>query len=261
MSDAFAIAAVGLGAQQRALDGTANNIANVNTPSFKRNQIRFADLASPRPVEQPETDPAHAPEPRHADASGGVTLDSQFMLNEQGEIERTNQPTDLAIQGKGFIELMGPGGRTLLWRGGALKVGEDGALATAGGIPLRAAITVPADATALQIGSDGLVRATLPDSADPVELGQIQLVQLDDPSGVERLDGGLYRVPEGVVLNDAQPGEDGAGLLVQGAIERSNVSLTDEMVRLMLVQRAYAANAQIVQAADQMMAIANGLRR
>ena len=94
------------------------------------------------------------------------------------------------------------------------------------------------------------------------ELGQIQLVRVDDPASVERLDGGLYRVREGgAALAEAQPGEDGAGLLVQGAVERSNVSLTDEMVRLMLVQRAYAANSQIVQAADQLMAIANGLRR
>ncbi len=94
-----------------------------------------------------------------------------------------------------------------------------------------------------------------------MELGQIELVRIDDPSSVDRLDGGLYRVRDGAPLTEAQPGEDGAGTFVQGAVERSNVSLTDEMVRLMLVQRAYAANAQIVQAADQMMATANSLRR
>ncbi|MEI9851943.1 MAG: flagellar hook-basal body complex protein [Sphingomonas sp.] len=113
----------------------------------------------------------------------------------------------------------------------------------------------------LEIGGDGTVRARVGDSPDPVELGQIGLVRIEDAGGIERLDGGLYRVRDGMVLPEAAPGEDGSGQLVQGAVERSNVALADEMVRLLLVQRAYAANAQIVQAADQMMATANGLRR
>ncbi len=258
MSDAFYVGAVGLQAQQRALDGIANNIANVNTPAFKRSQMRFSDMVAARS----DTDAATATQAQTTSVAAGVTLDAQFMLNEQGELNHTGQPMDLAIDGHGFIELMGPGGQTLLWRGGTLKVNEDGMLGTSRGLALRAAITVPTDATAIQIGSDGIVRATVSDRSDPVELGQIQLVKFDDPGGVDRLDGGLYRIREGgAPLTDAVPGEDGTGLLVQGAIEQSNVTLTDEMVRLMLVQRAYAANAQIVQAADQLMAIANGLRR
>lgn len=255
MSDAFYIGAVGLETQQRALDGIANNIANINTPAFKRTELRFADVVATR------TDPDPADEARLPDTLAGVMLDPQFMLNESGEIERTGRPMDLAIEGNGFLELMGPGGQTLLWRGGALRVNDDGLLATAHGLALRAGITVPADSTAIEIGSDGIVRATVPDSADPVELGRITLVRVDDPGSVDRLDGGLYRVRDGAAVVETPPGEDGAGLLVQGGIERSNVALTDEMVRLMLVQRAYAASAQIVQAADQMLAVANGLRR
>lgn len=257
MSDAFYVGAVGLQTQQHALDGIANNIANVNTSGFKRTQIRFADVVATRG----EPEAVRADAPRAADTLAGVMIDSQFMLNEQGEVERTGQAMDVAIQGRGFIELMGPGGQTMLWRGGSLRINDDGLLATVGGLPLRAAITVPSDATALEIGGDGVVRATVPDSAEPVELGQIQLVSVENGANIDRLDGGLYRLRDGQAPTDAQPGEDGTGLLVQGAIERSNVSLTDEMVRLMLVQRAYAANAQILQAADQMMATANGLRR
>lgn len=256
MSDAFYVGAVGLQTQQRALDGIANNIANVNTPGFKRVQLRFADIVASRPADTVPTDFLRA----NVDTAG-VMLDSQFMLNEPGQLERTGQQLDLAIDGTGFIELMGPGGQPLLWRGGSLRVNDDGQLATAHGIPLRAAISVPADASAIVIGNDGVVRVTVPDSADPVELGQIQLVRITDPSAVSRLDGGLYRVDDASRLTEAVPGEDGAGMLVQGSIEQSNVALTDEMVRLMLVQRAYAANAQIVQAADQLMGIANGLRR
>jgi len=257
MSDAFYVGAVGLETQQRALDGIANNIANVNTPAFKRTQLRFSDMIATRS----DPDIAAADQTRAPENTAGVTLDTQFMVNEQGELERTGQPMDLAIDGAGFIELMGPGGQTYLWRGGALKINEDGLLAAGNGLALRAAVTIPSDATAMTIGADGTVRVTVPDNADPVELGQIQLVRLDDPSGIERLDGGMYRVLDGTVLNEAQAGEDGVGQFAQGSIEQSNVALTDEMVRLMLVQRAYAANAQIVQAADQLMGIANGLRR
>ncbi|WP_010545501.1 flagellar hook-basal body protein [Sphingomonas elodea] len=258
MSDAFYVGAVALQAQQRALDGIANNIANVNTPAFKRVQVRFADVVASRAA---DVLPADALRADTTFDTAGVMLDSQFMLNEPGQIERTGKRLDLAIDGAGFIELMGPAGQSLLWRGGTLRVNEDGQLATSSGIALKAAITVPADATGLSIGHDGVVRATVPDTADAVELGQIQLVKIADPSKVARLDGGIYRMEDASLTTEAVAGEDGAGTFVQGALEQSNVALTDEMVRLMLVQRAYAANAQIVQAADQLMGIANGLRR
>jgi flagellar basal-body rod protein FlgG len=255
VSDAFYVGAVGLETQQRALDGIANNIANVNTHGFKRSQLRFSDVVSSHPSQDLAVT---APPDR---SPGGVTLDPLFMINEQGKLERTGQAMDVAIDGAGFIELMGPGGQTLLWRGGRLAINDDGLLAGPQYLALRAGITIPADAGAIAIGSDGVVRVTLPEGPEPIEIGQIALVRVDDPSDIERLDGGLYGLPEGVTTIEAQAGEDGAGLIVQGAIEGSNVELTDEMVRLVMVQRAYAANAQIVQAADQLMAIANGLRR
>lgn len=258
MSDAFYVGAVALQAQQRALDGIANNIANVNTPAFKRVQLRFSDVVASRVG---ETLPVETVRNNANLDTAGVMLDSQFMLNEPGQIERTGKQLDLAIDGAGFIELMGPAGQSLLWRGGSLRVNEDGQLATSTGIALKAAINVPADATGLSIGTDGMVRVTVPDRAEGIELGQIQLVKIADPSKVVRLDGGLYRMEDASLTTEAVAGEDGAGMFVQGAIEQSNVALTDEMVRLMLVQRAYAANAQIVQAADQLMGVANGLRR
>lgn len=258
MSGAFHIAAIGLDAQQRALDTIANNISNVNTPGFKRTGVRFSEILAG------QIDPTalRADLGQSLIAPAGVRSDPLFLLNEEGRIEQTGQAMDVAIDGQGFIELMGPDGETLLWRGGTLKVGEDGLLATAnGGLPLKAAISVPVDATAIEVSRDGLVRATVSGSATPVEVGQIMLVRVEDAEAVQRLDGGLYRVTDPARLRDAQPGEDGAGLLVSGAMERSTVELTAEMVQLMLVQRAYAANAQIVQAADQLMALANGLRR
>jgi len=113
----------------------------------------------------------------------------------------------------------------------------------------------------VRIDRDGTVSAQLAGDELPSELGQITLVRTDDPTKLQRLDGGLYRAPDDVRLIDVAPGEDGGGTIVQAMTERSNVEITSEMVTLLLVQRAYAASAQVVQAADELMAIANGLRR
>lgn len=257
MNGAFYVAAVGLDAQQRALDTIANNISNINTSTFKRSDVRFSEIMASR------ADPnvVRADFGQGMISAAGVQADPVFMVNEPGKIEVTGRPYDLAVDGQGMIEVMGPGGQTLLWRGGTLKVNEDGLLATATGFPLKAAINVPSDASAIEVGADGIVRARTGEAGEAVEIGQIMLLKVDDPAVLSRLDGGLYAVAEGAQLVDAQPGEDGVGILVQGGIERSNVELTTEMVQLMLVQRAYAANAQIVQAADQLMGIANGLRK
>jgi flagellar basal-body rod protein FlgG len=257
MSDAFYVGAVGLQAQERALNVISNNIANVNTPAFKRSDVRFSAMIASR------NDP-DVPATTLTDgfAAAGVMASASPAMDEAGELQNTGKTMDLAVQGRGFIELMGPGGQTLLWRGGTLKVGEDGMLAAAdSGLTLKASISVPQDAASISVGSDGTVHAVTTSDATPVEVGQIGLVTADDTSGFTALDGGLYRVDDESRLRAAQAGEDGAGTLVQGSLERSNVEMTTEMVQLMLVQRAYAANAQIVQAADQLMAISNGLRR
>lgn len=255
MSGAFHVAAIGLDAQQRALEVIANNIANVNTPAFRGSGVRFSELVAPGgDVGAVRADLGESP-----DLPAGVRADP-VLTDRQGPLEATGDRLDLAIDGIGFIEAMGPTGQMLLWRGGRLKVGPDGLLSTESGLALKAAITVPLDSHGVTIGSDGLVTATGADG-EPIELGRIMLVRTDDPGALRRVDGGYFRADDGVQLLDAEPGEDGAGLLVQGYIERSNIDLTSEMVQMMMVQRAYAANAQIVQAADQLMAIANGLRR
>ena len=256
MNGAFYVGAIGLDAQQRALDAIANNISNVNTPAFKRSDVRFSEIVASRA----DPDAPNAALDIDGLSPAGVLATTLSMINQAGRIESTGNSMDVAIDGAGFIELMGPSGQTLLWRGGTLKVTQDGQLATQNGLVLKAAITIPSDASRLELAQDGIVRAINSD-AEPVEIGQIMLVKVSDPSLLQRLDGGLYKADETATLADAQPGEDGVGRLVQGALERSNVELTSEMVQLLMVQRAYAANAQIVQAADQMMGIANGLKR
>lgn len=253
MNGAFYIGATGLRAQERALGVTANNITNLNTPGFKRSHIRFGELVSP-----PSADGLQAA--RLGGPSGIAALETLPVLD-QGELRATGSAMDLAIEGQGFLEVLGPEGQGLLWRGGALTVNPDGLLATADGLPLRALITVPEDATDLRIHADGVVTAVLGGDQASTELGRLDLASVNTPGALQVLGGGLYRPEAAARLSALVPGEEGAGVLVQGSIEASNVSLSNEMVQMMLMQRAYAASAQALQAGDQLMGIANGLRR
>lgn len=253
MSSAIEIAAIGLAAQQRAVDAIASNISNVSTPAYKRSEVRFSTLVAASAERNSQT--------ADEDPVAGVGSWSQPILEVQGQLQVTENPLDLAIDGTGFIELMGPAGTTLLWRGGALRVLEDGTLASAAGIPLKASISVPADATALRIERDGKVYATSGGSASESEIGALNLVKAPQSDGIQRLDGGVYAIADDTTLISAPAGEEGLGRFVQGSIERSNVDLNTEMVSLIVAQRAYAANAQVVRAADELLGIANNLRR
>lgn len=254
MNGVFQIGATGLHAQDRALNIVANNITNMNTPGFKRGEVRFAELVGPRPAD------AVTASPDAIAALFGVSAQGTERLFQQGELRPTGNVLDLAIQGEGFIELVGPDGQTLLWRGGTMRVNEDGFLAGANGLPLKAMISVPEGATGFTIDSAGEVRAITPGETEPASIGRIELVLVRDTGGLTNIQGGLYRAASEADLVSAEAG-DRAGTLVQGSVELSNVELTDEMVALMMMQRAYAASAQVVQAGDQLAAIANGLKR
>lgn len=257
MNGAFYIGATGLDAEQRALDVVANNITNVNTPGFKRSESRFSALVAP-----PSRMNRLAPYVSNSTAQLlGVSVDASPLVFTQGAMQQTGQPLDVAINGEGFIEVLGAGGRTELWRGGTLTVNADGFLSASNGLPLKAMISVPIDATSVTVATDGSVQAVAGSSANPSTIGQIDLVRPKDMSTLSPLDDGMYQLQNDNDVTSSAPGVDGAGVLVPGSIEGSNVQLTDEMVNLMLLQRAYASNAEVVQAGDQLMATANSLRR
>lgn len=257
MNGAFYIGAVGLDSQTRALDIVANNIANVNTNGFKRSRAQFYELTGARAERTDEARDDAATPP----AFWGAGIQASAPDFTEGPLTQTGQPLDLAISGAGFIELMGSGGQTQLWRGGTLQINADGFLAGPSGAPLKAMISVPTGATSLTIGADGAVSAILSGSTAATNIGQIDVVQDKDLTTLTVQPGGVYLPASVNDLASATPGQDGAGSLVQGSIETSNVDLSTEMVTLLLMQRAYAANAQVVQAGDQLMSIANNLRR
>ena len=257
MNGAFEVGAVAMKANQRALETVANNVANVNTPSFKRSDVQFAEIVTAPPTAVTETDRLAA---EAFARSGGVRMSTRAMIDELGELRASTSAMDVAIDGAGFIEIMGPEGQTQLWRGGRLEVDRDGYLAAAGAGTLRSLIAVPDDITAIQIARDGTVTGTGNDGAE-LELGQIMLVRPESMGDLERIDAGFYRLVDGARALDAVPGEDGVGAIEQGMVEGSNVEMTAAMVEMLVLQRAFAASAQVVQAADQISSITNNLKR
>jgi flagellar basal-body rod protein FlgG len=255
MNGAFYIGAIGLDAQQRALEVFANNVANVNSSAFKRSAVHFSELVSPVRNMEDQTIGQAGP-------SGlqGVTVAGTPIIWSQGALQQTGHAWDIAINGDGFFELAGPSGRTLLWRGGTLKVNSEGYLASSDGVPLKSMISVPQGTTTIAIGNDGVVSAN-PGSGNVEQIGQIDLVTVKSPDGLVNTGDGYFEANAESQLMTVKPGEEGSGLLMQGALESSNVQLADEMTSILLAQRAFGANAQIVQAGDQLMSIVNQLRR
>jgi flagellar basal-body rod protein FlgG len=194
--------------------------------------------------------------------AAGVAADPSLHVFTAGELRPTGNALDLAIRGDGFIELTSESGQATLWRGGVLHVGTDGYLTAPNGLPLKAMISVPHDASGITVSATGQVQATIPNQTDPVNLGEIELVMPTDVRALQSSGDSVYSVQDdSTTVSRVRPGEDNAGTLAQGFSEASNVSLSDELVSLMLYQRAYASNARLVQAGDELMSIANGLKR
>lgn len=252
MNGAFYIGATGLHAQQRALDVVANNIGNINTTAFKRSEVRFSELVTPG---------LHAgtAEGKVKPGFAGVVLQATPRVWTPGDLQQTSDAAHIAIDGAGFIEVMGPEGRGLLWRGGILKVNSDGFLATEDGMTLRSMISMPNEGGAVSIDRSGVVSI---DGVNGIEeIGRIELTMVKDLSALSAFGSGYYEAQHAGDIYTVAAGEEGGGTFAQGALEGSNVQLSDEMVRLMLFQRVFASSAQIVQAGDQLMSIVNNLRK
>jgi flagellar basal-body rod protein FlgG len=261
MFDALAIGATGMHAQQANVDVIANNLANVQTAGYKKSRIVFADLVAPRPGLQGrvvEGGPLASPQM----AGAGVAIPAPSRLFDGGDLKKTDSAWDIAIQGDGFLELALSDGTRAYSRGGTLKVNADGQLATQSGIPLKPGIVIPENAEAVVVSAAGRVQLRLAGQATLVEAGQLELVRFTNAGGLLAQGAGLYRATDASGEPIAgRAGEDGLGTLAQGYLEGSNVKLVEEMVNLMVAQRAYEASAKVVQASDEMLGIVNGLRR
>jgi len=261
MFDALYISATGMQAQQLNVDTIANNLANVGTTGFKKSKVGFTDLMV---REAARLAPLRGTAPLGSEnrIGAGVGVTSVAKLFDMGDLKKTESAFDIAIQGEGFLEVSMPDGSSTYTRGGTFKINRDGLLATSGGFPLKPDLAIPDDAESMTIEADGHVRVSVPGQSTPVDVGRIELVRFTNPSGLEALGDNLYRpsADSGEAIA-AKPAEDGMGSLAQGFLEGSNVKMTEEMVNLMVAQRVYEANVKVVQAADEMLGMINGLRR
>lgn len=260
MLRAMRSAASGMKAQQLYLDTVAHNLANVNTTGYKRNRVEFEDL-----LYQTMTPAAPAGQngarPTAIQVGHGSRPSDTSKIFSQGDTEVTGNPLDVLIQGDGFLQVQRLDGTTGYTRDGSLRVDAGGRLVTAQGFIVQPEITLPADATAISVSADGRVLVEQPGQTVASEVGQLLLARFINPSGLVA-DGGNVLKDAGA-SGDVQlsaPGEGGAGTLVQGALERSNVQVVEEMVNMILAQRAFEVSSKAIQSADQMMGIAANIR-
>jgi flagellar basal-body rod protein FlgG len=269
MNDALYIAATGMQTQQLAVDTISNNLANAQTPAFKSGRVNFQELmyrdlgsvARPDKIGRTTATGQDDVATPTIEQGNGVGVASMFKDFTAGAVASTGVAMNVAVKGDGFLEVQGADGNLAYWRGGLLQVNSDGLLATSQGQVLRPQIRVDAKAGALVIAADGRVSVHKDGAAD-IEVGQLQLQTFANPSGLKPLGDALYQVSDS--SGEASPvraSDASAGTLVQGGIEQSNVNLVDEMVNLMMAQRAYEMNVKVLQAADEMVGMSNNLRK
>lgn len=254
MQGALWVSKTGLSAQDTALKTISNNLANVNTTGFKRDRAVFQDLlyqVKRQPGGQSSQDSTL---PSGLQLGTGVRVVGTQKMFTEGNLQVTDQPLDVAIDGRGFLQILMPDGTITYTRDGQLEINQDGDVVTAEGYPLEPSITVPQDATNLTIGSDGTVSVMIAGDTAPTQIGNITTVDFINPTGLQAIGGNLFR--QTGASGDPQegtPGLQGLGTLVQGALETSNVEIVEEMVNMITTQRAYEMNAKVVSTADQML--------
>jgi flagellar basal-body rod protein FlgG len=262
MIRALYTAASGMNAQQANIDNVAHNLANVNTTGFKKSRVEFEDLV----YQEIRTAGASASSSTEAPVGLDIGLGTRAVATarnfSQGNLRATEGPLDLAVQGDGFFQVSLPNGTTGYSRAGQFHLDAQGLIVTAEGYALEPQITVPSAATAVSISRDGVVSATVAGQTGTVQLGTIELASFANPAGLRPLGGNLFAPTS--ASGDPEtgaPGTDARGTLVQGFVEDSNVSVVEEMVNMILGQRAYEANSRVIRAADEMLSQVNTLIR
>jgi len=255
-------AASGMNAQQANIDNVAHNLANVNTVGYKKSRVEFEDLVY-QSIKSPGSPTSATGEtPVGLEMGLGVRPVATSRDFGRGNMRSTSSPLDLAVEGDGLLQVLLPNGETAYSRAGSMHLSAEGALVTADGFPLEPAITIPAGATGVTISKTGIVSVNIAGQAASQQVGTIELASFRNPSGLRSLGGNLYQAS--TASGDAEvgaPGTDGRGTMAQGYLEDSNVSVVEEMVTMILSQRAYEANSKVVKASDEMLQQVNALVR
>jgi flagellar basal-body rod protein FlgG len=263
MIDSLYIAITGLHAQQTRIDTISNNLANVNTPGFKKARVSFEDLVYRPMTTDWMSTPGVADVERNLRIGGLGTFIARTEQDfSQGDLRQTQRSLDFAIQGQGFFQVEMEDGSTAYTRQGSFSLDPDGGFVTATGQRLLPAIRVPSDATQVAVSRSGIVTALVPQEDQPIEIGRIELANFLNAGGLRAIGSGLYQATE--ASGEAFVGEPqdlGLGRIEQGFVEASNVDFVEELSEVVLAQRAYQLNARALQAADEILGEINNLRR
>ena len=262
MNPALNTAATGMAAQQTRTDVIANNLANVNTTSFKSSRPNFVDLLYQTVQGQQTVAGADANTTPAIQVGRGTRLVGIERIESQGALAQTSSPTDIGISGQGYFQVQQPNGQLTYTRDGSFKISDQGALVTSDGLTVVPGVKVPPNATGLTIAANGIVTATVGSSSTSTELGRIELARFANPAGLLALGDNLYQAtPASGDAVTGYPQDDGMGQLQQGYLESSNVDIVQEMVNMIDAQRAYEINSKAISNSDTMMGIANQLVR
>lgn len=256
-------AASGMKGQQTNMDVISNNIANVNTYGGKKVRAEFQDLVYQTIRDAGAQSGEDSQYPTGMQIGLGTRVAATSRVFTQGSLQTTDNTTDVAIQGEGFFRITLPDGTTAYTRDGSFKLDSQRRLVTTDGYPLAEGITInqTAPSDSITIAGDGLV-SWIPAGATEAETAQIQLARFVNPAGLTAIGKNLFieSAASGAPIEN-NPGTEGAGTLVQGALEMSNVQIVEEMVNMIISQRAYESNSKAVTTSDSMLEIANGLKR
>jgi flagellar basal-body rod protein FlgG len=256
-------AASGMNAQEMSIDNIANNLANANTVGFKARRTQFQDLLYQNFLQPGTAAGSQTTVPSGLQLGLGTRPAANTIIFTQGNFQQTENPLDVVIQGKGFFQIRRPSGDVAYTRAGNFQLDRDGNIVTGNGDALDPQITIPQQAIAVTIASDGTVSYTQPGQTAAQVAGQIQLASFTNPGGLNSIGNGLF------LQTDASgdpavgnPGSaEGLGTLQQGYVEASNVSVVEEFINMITSQRAYEAASKVVKAADEMYSTVNDLTR
>lgn len=248
------ISKTGLDAQQTQMDVISNNLANVNTAGFKRSRAVFEDLLYQNLRQPGGQSSQQTILPSGLQLGTGVRPVATERIHSQGNIQRTDNAKDVAINGEGFFQVLLPDGTTAYTRDGSFQSDSNGQMVTASGYVIQPAITVPANALSVTVGRDGTVSVTTPGTTAATQIGTLQLSTFVNPAGLESKGENLY-VETGAsgTASSNTPGTNGAGVLSQGFIETSNVNVVEELVNMIQTQRSYEINSKAITTSDQML--------
>ncbi len=254
MQPALWVSKTGLSAQDTALRTISNNLANVSTVGYKKDRVVFEDLMYQIQGQPGAQSTQNTLLPSGVQLGTGVRVAGTQKEMVVGSLQTTGNEFDLAIEGDGFFQIAMPDGSVGYTRNGQFHLDQDGQIVTSQGFPLEPAITVPNDALSMTVGRDGTVTVTQPGGGGSVQIGNIQLAGFVNASGLEAMGSNLFiETAASGAAQQSNPGENGVGNLMQGALESSNVSVVEELVNMVATQRAYEMNSKVISTADQML--------